>query len=70
MVHRFSVDLSLIRDRMPVHSREKKESNHEEMEVDFGEQEGSSSEDEDTESSSVSEDGESSGAHHTFYLSI
>lgn len=55
---------------MPVHSREKKESNHEEMEVDFGEQEGSSSEDEDTESSSVSEDGESSGAHHTFSLSI
>ncbi|XP_059376977.1 breast cancer metastasis-suppressor 1-like protein-A [Carassius carassius] len=45
---------------MPVHSREKKESNHEEMEVDFPEQEGSSSEDEDTESSSVSEDGESS----------
>ncbi|XP_058606390.1 breast cancer metastasis-suppressor 1-like protein-A isoform X1 [Onychostoma macrolepis] len=45
---------------MPVHSREKKESNHEEMDVDFAEQEGSSSEDEDTESSSVSEDGESS----------
>ncbi|XP_016390841.1 breast cancer metastasis-suppressor 1-like protein-A [Sinocyclocheilus rhinocerous] len=45
---------------MPAHSREKKESNHEEMEVDFAEQEGSSSEDEDTESSSVSEDGESS----------
>ncbi|XP_016395156.1 breast cancer metastasis-suppressor 1-like protein-A isoform X1 [Sinocyclocheilus rhinocerous] len=45
---------------MPVHSREKKESNHEEMEVDCAEQEGSSSEDEDTESSSVSEDGESS----------
>uniref|UniRef100_A0A672SFJ5 Breast cancer metastasis-suppressor 1-like protein-A n=1 Tax=Sinocyclocheilus grahami TaxID=75366 RepID=A0A672SFJ5_SINGR len=45
---------------MPVHSREKKESNREEMEVDFAEQEGSSSEDEDTESSSVSEDGESS----------
>ncbi|KAK7142662.1 hypothetical protein R3I94_012119 [Phoxinus phoxinus] len=45
---------------MPVHSREKKESNHEEMEVDFAEQEGSTSEDEDTESSSVSEDGESS----------
>lgn len=43
-----------------MHSREKKESNHEEMEVDFAEQEGSSSEDEDTESSSVSEDGESS----------
>ncbi|TRY75945.1 hypothetical protein DNTS_033503 [Danionella cerebrum] len=45
---------------MPVHSREKKESNHEEMEVDFAEQEGSSSEEEDTESSSVSDDGESS----------
>ncbi|XP_067311981.1 breast cancer metastasis-suppressor 1-like protein-A isoform X1 [Pseudorasbora parva] len=45
---------------MPVHSREKKESNHEEMEVDFAEQEGTTSEDEDTESSSVSEDGESS----------
>lgn len=43
-----------------MHSREKKDSNHEEMEVDFAEQEGSSSEDEDTESSSVSEDGESS----------
>lgn len=55
---------------MPVHSREKKESNHEEMEVDFGEQEGSSSEDEDTESSSVSEDGESSGAHLSIDLSI
>ncbi|XP_051501992.1 breast cancer metastasis-suppressor 1-like protein-A [Myxocyprinus asiaticus] len=45
---------------MPVHSREKKEINHEEMEVDFAEQEGSSSEDEDTESSSVSDDGECS----------
>jgi len=55
---------------MPVHSREKKESNHEEMEVDFAEQEGSTSEDEDTESSSVSEDGESSGANHShLYLS-
>lgn len=46
---------------MPVHSREKKESNHEEMEVDYQEQEASSSDDEDTESSSVSEDGDSSG---------
>ncbi|XP_030638820.1 breast cancer metastasis-suppressor 1-like protein-A [Chanos chanos] len=45
---------------MPVHSREKKESNHEEMEVDYPEQEGSSTDEEDTESSSVSEDGESS----------
>ncbi|KAJ8411763.1 hypothetical protein AAFF_G00154010 [Aldrovandia affinis] len=45
---------------MPVHSREKKESNHEDMEVDYPEQEGSSSDEEDTESSSVSEDGDSS----------
>lgn len=46
---------------MPVHSREKKESNHEEMEVDFPEQDGSSTDEEDTVSSSVSEDGDSSG---------
>ncbi|XP_038823649.1 breast cancer metastasis-suppressor 1-like protein-A [Salvelinus namaycush] len=45
---------------MPVHSREKKESNHEEMEVDYPEQDGSSSDEDDTESSSVSEDGDSS----------
>ncbi|XP_036737231.1 breast cancer metastasis-suppressor 1-like protein isoform X2 [Manis pentadactyla] len=47
---------------MPVHSRgDKKETNHhDEMEVDYAENEGSSSEDEDTESSSVSEDGDSS----------
>lgn len=45
---------------MPVHSREKKESNHEDMEVDFGEQDGSSTDEEDTVSSSVSEDGDSS----------
>uniref|UniRef100_A0A6Q2YK43 BRMS1 like transcriptional repressor b n=1 Tax=Esox lucius TaxID=8010 RepID=A0A6Q2YK43_ESOLU len=46
---------------MPIHSREKKESNHEEiMEVDYPEQEGSSSDEDDTESSSVSEDGDSS----------
>uniref|UniRef100_A0A3B3C4A7 BRMS1 like transcriptional repressor b n=1 Tax=Oryzias melastigma TaxID=30732 RepID=A0A3B3C4A7_ORYME len=45
---------------MPVHSREKKESNHEEMEVDFPEQDGSSTDEEDTVSSSVSEDGDSS----------
>ncbi|KAA0710924.1 Breast cancer metastasis-suppressor 1-like protein [Triplophysa tibetana] len=45
---------------MPVHAREKKDSNHEDMEVDFAEQDGSSSEDEETETSSVSEDGESS----------
>lgn len=50
--------------KMPVHSRgDKKETNHhDEMEVDYAENEGSSSEDEDTESSSVSEDGDSSGA--------
>ena len=47
---------------MPVHSREKKESNHEEMEVDYPEQDASTSTDEDdTVSSSVSEDGDSSG---------
>lgn len=48
--------------KMPVHSRgDKKETNHhDEMEVDYAENEGSSSEDEDTESSSVSEDGDSS----------
>lgn len=46
---------------MPVHSREKKESNHEEMEVDFPEQDGSSTDEEDTVSSTVSEDGDSSG---------
>ncbi|KAK1149476.1 breast cancer metastasis-suppressor 1-like protein-A [Acipenser oxyrinchus oxyrinchus] len=45
---------------MPVHSRDKKESNHEEMEVDYPEHDGSSSDEEDTESSSVSEDGDSS----------
>ncbi|XP_037607270.1 breast cancer metastasis-suppressor 1-like protein-A isoform X1 [Sebastes umbrosus] len=45
---------------MPVHAREKKESNHEEMEVDFPEQDGSSTDEEDTVSSSVSEDGDSS----------
>lgn len=46
---------------MPVHSREKKESNHEEMEVDYPEQDGSSSDEEDTVSTSVSEDGDTSG---------
>uniref|UniRef100_H3BCY2 BRMS1 like transcriptional repressor n=1 Tax=Latimeria chalumnae TaxID=7897 RepID=H3BCY2_LATCH len=45
---------------MPVHSRDKKESNHEDMEVDYPENEGSSSDEEDTESSSVSEDGDTS----------
>ncbi|XP_038612760.1 breast cancer metastasis-suppressor 1-like protein isoform X1 [Tachyglossus aculeatus] len=47
---------------MPVHSRgDKKETNHhDEMEVDYAENEGSSSDEEDTDSSSVSEDGDSS----------
>lgn len=45
---------------MPVHSREKKENNHEDMEVDYPEQDASSSDDEDTVSSSVSEDGDTS----------
>lgn len=46
---------------MPVHSREKKEPNHEDMEVDYPEQDASSTDDEDTVSSSVSEDGDTSG---------
>ncbi|XP_041950274.1 breast cancer metastasis-suppressor 1-like protein-A isoform X2 [Alosa sapidissima] len=45
---------------MPVHSREKKENNHEDMEVDYPEQDASSSDEEDTVSSSVSEDGDTS----------
>ncbi|XP_028996911.1 breast cancer metastasis-suppressor 1-like protein-A isoform X1 [Betta splendens] len=45
---------------MPVHSRDKKDSNHEDMEVDFHEQDGSSTDEDDTVSSSVSEDGDSS----------
>ncbi|XP_062407163.1 breast cancer metastasis-suppressor 1-like protein-A [Sardina pilchardus] len=45
---------------MPVHSREKKENNHEDMEVDYPEQDASSTDDEDTVSSSVSEDGDTS----------
>lgn len=53
---------------MPVHSREKKESNHEEMEVDFPEQDGSSTDEEDTVSSSVSEDGDSSGRENRPYI--
>uniref|UniRef100_A0A674ARW5 BRMS1 like transcriptional repressor a n=1 Tax=Salmo trutta TaxID=8032 RepID=A0A674ARW5_SALTR len=47
---------------MPAHSQEKEGSNrHEEMEVDYPEQEGSSLDADDTESSSVSDDGDSSG---------
>lgn len=47
---------------MPAHSQEKEGSNrHEEMEVDYPEQDGSSSDANDTESSSVSDDGDSSG---------
>lgn len=46
---------------MPVHSREKKDANHEDMEVDFPDQDGSTTDEEDTVSSSVSEDGDSSG---------
>lgn len=45
---------------MPSHSKDKKESNQDDMEVDYGEQEGSSSEEEETETSSGSEEGESS----------
>ncbi|KAM8921070.1 breast cancer metastasis-suppressor 1-like protein isoform 2-T2 [Pelodytes ibericus] len=45
---------------MPVHSREKKESNHNDMEVDYPENEGTTSEEEDTDSSSGSEEGDTS----------
>uniref|UniRef100_A0AAY4D6W7 Breast cancer metastasis-suppressor 1-like protein-A n=1 Tax=Denticeps clupeoides TaxID=299321 RepID=A0AAY4D6W7_9TELE len=45
---------------MPVHSREKKETNHDDMEVDYPEHEASSSDEEDTVSSTVSEDGDTS----------
>uniref|UniRef100_A0A3B4B751 Uncharacterized protein n=1 Tax=Periophthalmus magnuspinnatus TaxID=409849 RepID=A0A3B4B751_9GOBI len=45
---------------MPVHSRDKKENNQDEMEVDFPDQDGSSTDEEDTVSSSVSEDGDTS----------
>uniref|UniRef100_F7ECD6 Breast cancer metastasis-suppressor 1-like protein n=1 Tax=Xenopus tropicalis TaxID=8364 RepID=F7ECD6_XENTR len=45
---------------MPVHSREKKESNHNDMEVDYPENEGTSSEEDDSDSSSGSEEGDSS----------
>uniref|UniRef100_A0A673IUW7 Breast cancer metastasis-suppressor 1-like protein-A n=1 Tax=Sinocyclocheilus rhinocerous TaxID=307959 RepID=A0A673IUW7_9TELE len=45
---------------MPAHPRDRKENNHEEMDVDYPEQEASSSEEEDSVSSSVSEDGDTS----------
>ncbi len=46
---------------MPVHPRDRKENNHEEMDVDYPEQEASSSDEEDSVSSTASEDGDSSG---------
>ncbi|KTG46943.1 hypothetical protein cypCar_00013696 [Cyprinus carpio] len=45
---------------MPVHPRDRKENNHEEMDVDYPEQEASSSDEEDSVSSSASEDGDTS----------
>lgn len=45
---------------MPVHSREKKDTNHEDMEVDYPEHDASSSDEEETVSSTVSEDGDTS----------
>ncbi len=46
---------------MPVHPRDRKENNHEEMDVDYPEQEASSSDEEDSVSSTASEDGDTSG---------
>ncbi|XP_065113461.1 breast cancer metastasis-suppressor 1-like protein-A isoform X1 [Paramisgurnus dabryanus] len=45
---------------MPVNSRDRKENNHEEMDVDYPEHEASSSDEEDSVSSSASEDGDTS----------
>ncbi|XP_043074677.1 breast cancer metastasis-suppressor 1-like protein-A [Puntigrus tetrazona] len=45
---------------MPVHPRDRKENNHEEMDVDYPEQEASSSDEEDSVSSTASEDGDTS----------
>ncbi|XP_077076610.1 breast cancer metastasis-suppressor 1-like protein-A isoform X2 [Siphateles boraxobius] len=45
---------------MPVHPRDRKENNHEEMDVDYPEQEASTSDEEESVSSSVSEDGDTS----------
>lgn len=53
---------------MPVNSRDRKESNHEDMDVDFAEQEVSSSDEEDSVSSTASEDGDSSGKHWGFIM--
>jgi len=44
-----------------VHPRDRKENNHEEMDVDYPEQEASTSDEEESVSSSVSEDGDTSG---------
>lgn len=46
---------------MPVHPRDRKENNHEEMDVDYPEQEASSFDEEESVSSSASEDGDTSG---------
>ncbi|XP_016122568.1 breast cancer metastasis-suppressor 1-like protein-A [Sinocyclocheilus grahami] len=54
------INLNYICFEMPVHPRDRKENNHEEMDVDYPEQEASSSEEEDSVSSSVSEDGDTS----------
>ncbi|KAK2883627.1 hypothetical protein Q8A67_017264 [Cirrhinus molitorella] len=45
---------------MPVHPRDRKENNHEEMDVDYPDQEASSFDEEDSVSSSASEDGDTS----------
>lgn len=50
---------------MPVHPRDRKENNHEEMDVDYPEHEASSFDEEESVSSSASEDGDTSGTDFT-----
>lgn len=53
---------------MPVHPRDGKDNNHEEMDVDYPEQDASSSDEDDYVSSSASEDGDTSGGDITHYI--
>lgn len=54
-----------IEQMMPVHQRDRKDNNHEEMDVDYPEQDASSSDEEDSVSSSASEDGDTSGGDYS-----
>lgn len=55
---------------MPVHPRDGKDNNHEEMDEDYPEQDASSSDEDDYVSSSASEDGDTSGGvlHITYCI--